>query len=483
MDAPPSPLTQILLTSGRALALQLNDRLGVRVVHNAPLLVEWRGHSEALPGSLLQLLEELLPTPTATEVMDRISAATESADIVGVALGTSVLRTPQGGGPDRYVALSLHRCEDAEDLALLLLLRDVTPQEGLQQALTRSQESLATTLAALRSSPQALRLFLSAALASVDALRATMKLPARSQEAAREKLDRLQDGTAQLAADAAAVGLDTVVEACNGFTGCIAELLESTHISGDDMLSLAPLLDRVASSIGDTIRIEQQRFIAPAKPQPGATRAASSSQDRKDAEEWARGASKRWASFLRHRSEETGKLVKLLLTGAQVVPSVLRRDIDDMLQHLLRNAIEHGIETPEQRLAAEKPATGEISVKFEDKGPRGILLTVQDDGRGFDIERIGKAAVLSGLVSEESLLEYDPGEIVGLIFKPTFSTQHLEGEAGRGRGMSFLRRAAARLGGQITVATKPGVYTRFVLQLPAHAEVAASGISVGPKLP
>jgi len=98
-------------------------------------------------------------------------------------------------------------------------------------------------------------------------------------------------------------------------------------------------------------------------------------------------------------------------------------------------------------------------------------MTVRDDGRGFDIERISRAAVLSGLVSEESLLEYDPGEIVGLIFKPPFSTEKLEGEAGRGRGMNYLRRAVARLGGQVGVATKPGVYTRFIIKLPV--DVAA----------
>ncbi len=65
--------------------------------------------------------------------------------------------------------------------------------------------------------------------------------------------------------------------------------------------------------------------------------------------------------------------------------------------------------------------------------------------------------------------------MVGLIFKPTFSTENLEGEAGRGRGMSFLRRAVTRLGGQITVAIKPGLYTRFVIQLPMNTATEAAG--------
>ena len=173
---------------------------------------------------------------------------------------------------------------------------------------------------------------------------------------------------------------------------------------------------------------------------------------------------------MRQRGGELGTLVKLQVHNAPLVPAGLRREVDDMLQHLLRNAVDHGIETPEERLAASKPAAGVITVKFEDRGSRGVSMTVRDDGRGFDIERIGAAAVRSGLLSEESLLEYDPGEVVGLIFKPTFSTEHLDGEAGRGRGMSFLRRAVTRIGGQITVATKPGIYTQYVIQLPAHPE-------------
>jgi two-component system chemotaxis sensor kinase CheA len=93
-------------------------------------------------------------------------------------------------------------------------------------------------------------------------------------------------------------------------------------------------------------------------------------------------------------------------------------------------------------------------------------MTVHDDGRGFDLARIGRAAVCSGLVSEESLARREPGELVGLIFKPSFSTEGLDGGDGQGRGMSYLRRKITRLGGQISVATKHGRYTLFTVELP-----------------
>ena len=176
-------LLQILLSSNRALALQLNDRLVIRVVHNAPLLLEWRDRDDAMPGSLRQLLEELLPQPASALVMDQIGSAAAGADQSGTDLGTYALRIPHGGGPDRYLALSLHRDPESEELPLMLVLRDVTALEGQHHALTQARESLDTAVAVLRAAPRTIRLFLSAGMASVSAMRSTMKLPARDQEA------------------------------------------------------------------------------------------------------------------------------------------------------------------------------------------------------------------------------------------------------------------------------------------------------------
>ncbi len=380
------------------LVLQLNDKLAVRVVHNAPLLIEWRGHGEAMPGSLRLLLEELLPLARAHEIMQQIEAGVGAADAAGVTLGTAALRALQGGGPDRHVTLSLHRDGDAADS--LLLMRDVTPFAGLQQALTQTQESLDAALTALRTPPQALRLFLAAAMASVSALRAAMKLPARDQQMVHAKLSRLKEDADRLGADARGIGLICVAEACKDFTLHVVALRERPQISGDDLLPLAPLVDRIASSVGDSARIEEQRYVAPPKTRAANPRERAAPEARKDVDEWARAAERRWNNLLRQRSGELGTLVKLQVLQAQLVPSGLRRDIDDMLQHLLRNAVEHGIETPEQRLTSDKPAAGEISVKFEEKARQGLIMTVRDDGRGFDVDRIGRAAMLSGLVSE-----------------------------------------------------------------------------------
>lgn len=259
-----SPLVEILLTSDCALVLQLNDRLAPRVVHNAPLLVEWRGHGQSIPASLQLLLEELLPAPHAGEMLQQISVAAPAADATGVALGTCALRAPQGGAPARFVALSLHRAADSEQSPLLLLMRDVTAMEGLQHSLARTRQLLDAALAALRAPPRAMRQFLAEAKQAVGALRARMKLAARDQAAVHAKLAQLLRDSEQLGANAAAAGLGTIAQACAAFGQRVAALQGQAEVSGDELLSLAPLLDQVAMSVGDSQRIEEQRHHEPA---------------------------------------------------------------------------------------------------------------------------------------------------------------------------------------------------------------------------
>lgn len=482
MEDPSSRLLEVLLTSNRTLALRLNEKLAIRVVLNAPLLVELRGHAADMPASLEALLHELLPAPRAAELVQQINAGAGSVDDAGMELGSSVMRPLPGGGADRYVTLSLHGTNEEGQPPLLLLIRDATSSEGPQRSLARTRQSLDAALAMLRAPAREVRLFLTSALTTVGALRTTMKVPARDQPAVHAKLAQLLRETEQLGADADKAGIDTVVEACAALGARIQTLVDAEHVSGDAMLPLAPLLDQVASSVGDCLRIEELRHTAASPaPAPAPVQAQAQVEQKKEAAKWARSAERSWGTFLRRLGEELGTLVKLQVQNAEVIPVALRRDVDLMLQHLLRNAVEHGIETPEERVAIEKPVTGEVVLGFRDMGQQGLSITVRDDGRGFDVERIGRAAVKSGLLSEESLLEYDPGEIVGLIFKPGFSTANLDGEAGRGRGMSYLRRAVARLGGQVTVATKPGAYTRFAIQLPEDAHKGATPATAPPQ--
>ncbi len=154
--------------------------------------------------------------------------------------------------------------------------------------------------------------------------------------------------------------------------------------------------------------------------------------------------------------------------GLDQVPEHLQGSVDGMLTHLVGNAVEHGIEAAEQRLAAGKRAAGTLTVQIA-AGDANLELSVQDDGQGFDTDKLGRAAVARGLLTEDTLQRTEARSLIGLIFRPGFSTATGQ-RSGRGLGMEFLRELVARLDGRITVATK----SRRVHPFPHRAAAAST---------
>ena len=475
-------LISALLQQVAAVGLQLDDALQITAVHNAPLLSNWLAQTDDATDftatDLQQTLQQLFTAATAASLLHNLEAFSAGGDNGVHELGTLPQRALRNITHVRQLGVSVQRVNAAGD-STVLVLRDVTLTHELQLAAARTLSSFDSALTILRTAPDTMRLFLGSALASVGAIRATLRVPARTQDLLREKLSRLQAAVELLERDARSIALQSVVQPCAALTEALSRLQQQAQISGNDVLPLALLIDDIASGVGSAWRIEEQRYCEPpsALPVAGGESVATTGRRKRKSAGWPQASERRWNEFLRQRCEELGTLARLAMTGAEHVPQSLRRDVDDILLHLLRNAIEHGIETPEQRLAAAKPAMGQISVAFEDSARAGLKITVRDDGRGFDLHRIGRAAVNCGLLSEESLLERDAGDLVGLIFKPAFTTQGLADVEGHGRGMTYLRRTVARFNGQVSVATKAGRYTQFTLQLPAAMAVHEAGNS------
>lgn len=165
-----------------------------------------------------------------------------------------------------------------------------------------------------------------------------------------------------------------------------------------------------------------------------------------------------------------GKTVELTTIGLEQVPEVHAGAFYDMLSQMLRNAIEHGIETPAQRRAAGKNIQGTLLVEFQPRHGGQSELVVQDDGQGLNTDRIIAAAVATGLIAEDAVLEEDPRRASTLIFHSGLSTA--AEAAGRGIGMRILRDNVKRLQGQIQVATKRGQFTRIRIRLPQAGALA-----------
>ena len=138
----------------------------------------------------------------------------------------------------------------------------------------------------------------------------------------------------------------------------------------------------------------------------------------------------------------------------------------DPLTHLLRNAIDHGIEPPEERLTAGKPRHGTIRLCAEQRG-NNLVLTVSDDGRGINLDAVRRAAIEQGLVPPEKMADFSEREVVELIFHSGLSTSGKTTDlSGRGVGMDVVRKNLEQIHGFIQVETRLGVGTSFVLMLP-----------------
>ncbi|PWG63665.1 chemotaxis protein CheA [Spiribacter halobius] len=138
----------------------------------------------------------------------------------------------------------------------------------------------------------------------------------------------------------------------------------------------------------------------------------------------------------------------------------------DPLVHLVRNAVDHGMENPDERVAAGKPRQGSVVLSAEQEGDH-ILLSIADDGRGMDPEALRQKVVDKGLMDAESARRLDPGDCFNLIFLPGFSTKdQISDVSGRGVGMDVVKNSISRLNGSIDIDSKLGVGTTIRIKVP-----------------
>ena len=174
---------------------------------------------------------------------------------------------------------------------------------------------------------------------------------------------------------------------------------------------------------------------------------------------------RKMARLVRDLSRKSGKRAELETAGEEVeLDRTIVEELADPLVHMLRNSADHGLETPEERAATGKPATGRVWLKAWHQSGQ-ILIEVGDDGRGLNRARILAKAVERGLATEGAALA--DSEVYGLIFEPGFSTAEKVTEvSGRGVGMDVVRKKIEKLRGRIEVTSEPGVGTKFLLRVP-----------------
>jgi two-component system chemotaxis sensor kinase CheA len=184
---------------------------------------------------------------------------------------------------------------------------------------------------------------------------------------------------------------------------------------------------------------------------------------------------KKFPRIVRSMARDLGKEVELQIFGEETeLDRSVVDEIGDPLIHLIRNAMDHGLETPDVRLAAGKPRCGTLVLSAVHEGNQ-IIISIKDDGNGIDTDRVGRKAVEKGLITEEQLTAMSQRELFDLIFLPGFSTKDKASDlSGRGVGMDVVKTNIKKLNGLIEIKSEKGRGSEFILRLPLTLAIIQS---------
>ena len=409
---------------------------------------------------------------------------------------------PSGGFDTHYLEFDFNRVKSEGSLShLLVTVNDVTKRVMLSRELQESQEKaqaqLDLLLRILHVEPDNLTGFLTDADVSLKMVNSILKEPAREETAFRAKIDGIYRQVHAVKGEAAALGLKTVEQRAHAFEESLNDLKGRPTLSGSDFLPLVVKLDDLFNHLAQVREmlsrlVDLHQAIATRRG-PGGTMEADKvdawlagkhdqtmqmkalPQQQASEGEVSAGLERTLEDLASRVAASHEKRVTVKCVGLNQVPEAYKRAVKDITIQLVRNAVVHGIETPDQRTKAQKAESGLLGVEFTQRGNEGFELVVQDDGRGLQLERIKEVAVERGLITPAQAALLDPRQTMALIFRPGFSTaDKVTTDAGRGAGMDLVRILVAELGGRVGLASAGGRFSKFKIWLPATTNAAAA---------
>lgn len=374
----------------------------------------------------------------------------------------------------------------------------------LEELRTYSQAQAACLSTLVRVGAERFAAFLRHSESSMNLINAALKKPARASAAFRSKLDEILQQIVLIKQQAAVLELDAIEALARAFEDAAMDLKKAESLSGSDFLPLAVRLDELFAQLAlmrsMTSSASPSRTVAPAQPSTpvpvslpaileqhaprltdngteiieaprlAALTAAAAAASRAAP---AGGLESALLSMTEHVAQANDKIVALTCTGLANVPPAYQGAVKNIVIQLIRNAVMHGIESPEERTAAGKPTFGSLTLSFERHSDESFQLSFVDDGRGLDAALLRETAVVKGIITAEAAEKLPDRQAIKLIFKKGFSTANdSSAEGGRGIGMALVRRYVAESGGRVALASVLGSQTRFRISLPPAPESA-----------
>jgi two-component system chemotaxis sensor kinase CheA len=386
----------------------------------------------------------------------------------------------------RYLSFSFRRARDpAQSQSFIFgVVSDVTDRVLLQREVAHvkadSDAQAAALLELLKVDPAQLDGFINSADIGVRKANAMLGSPGKDAHTLRSKVDGVFREMHALKGEAMALGLGAFGRHIHAIEDVLAGLRQRDDLSGNEfvpiVVKLGELMDYRTQLIELKNRVSHFRLAQPGPAREEDSYTGTETDVISTLETGLRPPSM-LPNMLKTLADtvavDTNRTVQLVTTGLELVPAPYAVRIRDICVQMIRNAIVHGIEDRAERLSGGKPPTATINVSFGSDDPDHYVLRVEDDGRGLNYEEILDRALRSGLIRPDKAATMKPESVFKLILEPGFTTaETVSVHAGRGVGLNMVSESLRECEGRLSIATKPGVYTRFIMRMPKPADDA-----------
>ena len=368
----------------------------------------------------------------------------------------------------RYLNFRFNRVlEHGKVTHLLVTASDISRRIRLERELRSSekkvQDQMSMMVHILQADPRLMQEFLTHALSGLDQINHSLKGGSATASVANADIDIIFRIAHRIKGDATALNLQTVAQSLHAFEEVLSGLRARADIQNEDMLpvivhvkSIYAELNAITDAMARIAQVRGVVHVEPVKPahNPGLAQLPFVKQ---------------WRSLVEQVAQRHGKQVELNYQGLDLehVAQGLRDPINTIVNQFIRNAVTHGLETPQERRQRGKSEVGHISVYVSDAGDGALELSFRDDGAGIHPQTLRDAAVRCGKLDAQAAEQADLRQLTALIFEPGFSTREkVDDDAGRGVGLDVVKDLITKQHGRIRIGTTQGEYCHFRVQLP-----------------
>ena len=372
-----------------------------------------------------------------------------------------------GGSVRRVLNFDFSRDEQSDVVDnLLVTVSDITKEELLKEELETIQktqdERLSLIKGLLHVDPSLLRGFFDKANTSYKQINELLEQGSVNPDDNVEKLEEISRVTHRLKGDAAALKLELFESSLHRFEDIIDGLKKQNTLDGQSLVKLVVQLKNMIAESELAVSLTSQ-FGVQASQNDG-----DEAVIEKDGSLASEIFTHKLSTLASQVSEREGKEVNFSVSGAQHLNELpeISDGLYDIAVQLVRNAVFHGIESPDTRVMLDKPVYGKIHISLE-KRAKGLNMTVEDDGQGLQFDKIKAKALETGLINAEEAMLADNNSLLKFLFQHGFSSNNdVTEDAGRGVGLDTVKKMVSELHGRVSVGSTQNEKTQFAVSVP-----------------